>query len=69
MEHNKQFVGIENAARIPGTDHTTQMQIRAMRAPKNKKGKAKSPMFELLAMLGFGQDPTTNYWEREDKGP
>ena len=67
MEHNR-FVGIENAARIPGTDYTTQMHIRAMTNPGKKK-KDQSPLFKILAKLGFGQDPATDNLEREDKGP
>lgn len=66
MEHNKQFVGIENAARIPGTDYTTQMQIRAMTKPGKKK-KDKSPLLKILAKLGLVEGPATDNLEREDE--
>lgn len=67
MEHKNQFVGIENASRIPGTDYHTQMQIRKIARLRAKK--SKSPLFKILAKLGFGQDTSTDYLEREDKGP
>lgn len=66
MEAKHQFVGIENAAKLPGADYTHQMQIRAMTMPR-KKRKDQSPLFKVLAKLGFGQDPISTNREREDK--
>lgn len=63
---SKGFVGIENAARIPKAEYVAQMQIRAMAMP-GREGRANNPLFKLLAQMGFGQDPITDYWGRKDK--